>query len=286
MRASSGKVPEEANNELKNTLQQQNFFLACCWKPDEDITIALPESDAIYNHATVTKINSLSDDIVQLLLEPTTPLYYHAGQYINLRSSDDLARSYSLASVPHHDIFLELHIKRMENGLMSNWIHDVLNEGDIIDFHGPIGHCFYIPDNIENNMLLLGTGTGLAPLIGIARDALLSDHKGDIYLYHGNRDPEGLYLHTLLENMTKEWSNFHYIPCVTGDDVPSGYRAMRASDAAFNDFDTLSNWRVYLCGNPPMVNGCKKKAYLKGASLDYIYGDPFELTDRRSKPRE
>ena len=58
----------------------------------------------------------------------------------------------------------------------------------------PKGNCFYIPDNPEQNLLLIGTGCGLAPLYGIIRDALAQGHRGAIKLYHGSKTVESLYM--------------------------------------------------------------------------------------------
>lgn len=97
-------------------------------------------------------------------------------------------------------------------------------------------------------MLLIGTGSGLAPLIGIARDALNQQHTGDIYLYHGSHDAAGLYLVDELREMAEHYPNFHYVPCVSGDDVTEQYQAGRAVDVALAAHPDLTGWRVFLRG--------------------------------------
>lgn len=285
MRRTDGEVPSTAQAGLKPTLQHQHYFLACQFSPQEDITIAHADDNEVSTHSTVINIEYPANDVCKLLLEPSAPLYYYAGQYINLRRDDNLIRSYSLASVPNLDAQLELHIKLMDNGTMSHWIHRDLKVGDHIDIQGPYGDCYYLQDNPQQDMLFIGTGTGLAPLIGILRDAIHSGHKGNLYLYHGSRHQAGLYLDNELKQLAETVSNFHYIPCLSSDTGNNTIRAQRANDAAFADFKDLKGMKVYLCGHPGMVNQAKMTAYLNGAAIDDIYADPFEMKNLRQQPR-
>lgn len=134
-------------------------------------------------------------------------------------------------------------------------------------------------------MLLLGTGTGLAPLVGIARDALAPGHRGPIHLFHGSRARSGLYLEEVLKNLAGRFPNFSYFPCLSGEDVPAGYTRGRADDVALEAHPDLTGWRVFLCGAPDMVRTTKRRAYLAGARLDDIHADPFDLKDLRREPR-
>lgn len=272
--------------DLKDTLRVQKYFFTCQYQPLEDIEIALPDAIDVYAPATAVSIDQCSPKVSRIQLEIATPLYYHAGQFVNVHRGDGLVRSYSLASVPTQDKYLELHVKRMENGRMSNWLCDELRPGDSLELQGPNGHCFYLPGKKEQSILLIGTGTGLAPLLGIVRDALHSNHTGGIWLYHGSRHREGLYLDDYLRELESQHENFTYTPCLSGQTSSNGYRAGRTDDAAFADVMDLRGWRVFLCGEPAMVYAARKRAYLAGARLEDIYSDPFELTELRKKQRE
>ena len=81
----------------------------------------------------------LSPNVCKLLIEPTLTFVYHAGQFINLRRPDGLVRSYSLASLPTEDYFLEIHVQRKGDGAMSNWILDELKAGDELDIQNASG---------------------------------------------------------------------------------------------------------------------------------------------------
>jgi NAD(P)H-flavin reductase len=126
--------------------------------------------------------------------------------------------------------------------------------------------------------MLIGTGSGLAPLYGIIRDALSQGHTGPIYLFHGSRDLNGLYLSAELRELMAHYANFNYIPCLSGDDVPAGYASGRAHDIAFAQIPNLKNWRIFLCGHPEMVRVTKRKAFLAGAAMKNIYADAFNVS--------
>jgi len=280
MRAMDGPVPTKAQAGLKETFVHEGYFLACQCQPDGDLTLASPDAASPFQQATVVFTEPLADTVQRVVLRPETPLRYRAGQFVNLRRPDGPIRSYSLASLPGSVPELEIHVKRLPGGAVSNWICDTLRSGDTVEIGLPTGTCFYLPAREPQNILLIGTGTGIAPLFGIARDALLAGHQGDIHLYHGSRTREGLYLHHPLRDMHAAHGNFHYHPCVSGRDVPDDCIAGRANDIALEDFGDLSGWRLFLCGLPDMVHATRKQAYLQGARLADIHADAFELAAR------
>jgi ferredoxin-NADP reductase/ferredoxin len=274
MQSADANVPSAAQNGLKPTLQAQNYFLACVCHPAEDMAISLPDNADRLLSATVTAVRQLNEEIKCVGLDCPALADYHAGQFINLYQDSECARSYSLASLPT-DGYLRLHVRRLPDGRVSNWIHDELKIGDNVQISHPVGSCFYLAGMPQQSLLLIGTGSGLAPLVGIARDALNQQHTGDIYLYHGSHDVAGLYLVDELREMTEHYSNFHYLPCVSGDDVAEQYHAGRAVDVALAAHPDLTGWRVFLCGNPNMVKAARKKAYLAKAAMNDIYADAF-----------
>ena len=285
MQVDEGEIPEQAQAGLRQAMINKGQFLPCVCEPTSDIHISKIAQEALFSPAVVEEIEKLSPDICRIYLSSTTPLYYRAGQFLNLRREGGLVRSYSLASVPSLDDQLEFHIRRLGGGEMSNWILDDLKVGEHIGIQGPIGNCFYLPGKADQKILLIGNGTGLAPLIGIARDALSSGHSGDVYLYHGSRTKAGLYLEKELRDLEFLYKNFTYIPCISGDEVPDGYRAARANDAAFSEHPNLSGWRVFLSGLPAMVYDANQSALSAGADITDIYTDPYELKDLRKTIR-
>jgi NAD(P)H-flavin reductase len=165
----------------------------------------------------------------------------------------------------------------LAGGKFSEWVHQELTIGDTIAVSDPQGLCYYLPDKMEQSLLLIGTGSGLAPLAGIIHEALEEGHTGPIHLYHGSRDVDGLYWIDEMRELADKYENFHYTPCVSRGDAPEGVAQGRANDVAMANIPDLKGWRVYLCGHPDMVNHAKRMAYLNGASLQDIYSDAFHV---------
>jgi NAD(P)H-flavin reductase/truncated hemoglobin YjbI len=277
-RCVKGAVPENAQGGLRPTLRQQGYFLPCKCVPSADMEIAPTREADLYSRAVVYEKKLVAPDVCRILLEPATSLYYHAGQFINVRRHDGLTRSYSLASLPMEDYFLEIHVKRLPSGEMSNWIFDELKVGDELEFQGPHGSCYYVPGTQDQDILLIGTGTGLAPLAGIVRDALHSGHQGRLILAHGSRRPEGLYLHERLRELAKKHKRFLYLPCVSGEDIPSGFLAGRAYQVAFAAVpDRLPGWRLFVAGLPAMVDAARTMALRAGVHTSFLHVDPYEV---------
>jgi NAD(P)H-flavin reductase/ferredoxin len=278
MRSMAGTLPVASQLGLKDSLKAQNYFLACTCQPTEDLVVALPDDAHISVHAIVQKLELLNHETMLVELECQEPLEYRAGQFINLVHDGMHVRSYSIASVPRPGQPLELHVRRLPQGRVSGWIHEELEIGQSVEIRGPGGDCIYVSGKPEQPILLVGTGSGLAPLYGILRDALDQGHQGPIRLFHGSRESHGLYLIDELRALEKRFPNFAYYPCLSGSHVPDGFSAGRVHEAALRENPDLKGWRVYLCGHPEMVKATRTKAFLAGASLQEIHADAFNVS--------
>jgi NAD(P)H-flavin reductase/ferredoxin len=277
MRSLDNAPPESTQIGLKDTLQKQNYFLACICYPEQDMTVALPNQQGAFIEANVVKKQLLTPDIIHLVLECPLPFNFFAGQFVNLKRPDGLIRSYSIANIPHQKNTLEFHIRRLPNGQFSSWVHDELELDSQISLSTPQGSCHYLPERAEQPLMLIGTGSGLAPLYGIIADALAQGHSGPIHLFHGSRDLNGLYLIDELRELAARVDNFHYAACLSSDDIESDHIKGRANDIALASFESLKGWRIFLCGHPEMVNQTKRMAFMKGASMADIYADAFHV---------
>ena len=275
LRSPDTTPPSKAQNGLKDTMKQQNYFLSCCCVPDQDMTIKLPDQSEFFTEGKVIVNEMLNRNTILLILEFRDAIEYKAGQFVNLQRLDGVTRSYSIANIPSKSNTLEFHIRRLPGGQFSEWVHDELKEGDMLAVSEPRGHCFYIPERKEQGILLVGTGSGLAPLAGILTDALSHGHSGPIHLFHGSRTVEDLYRIDEMRQLAKDNPNFTYTPCISGDIVPDGFSSGRANEVAIKTISNLNSWRVFLCGHPEMINQMKVDTFLKGASMADIYTDAF-----------
>lgn len=278
MFAVEGEPPAKSKEGLKEALKIQNYFLACSCQPDSDMVVADPDSGVTQQVVSrVVRKELLNHDILRLHLAPEDEFSYRPGQFIHMKRQDGLIRSYSVASLPDKDNDIELHIRKLQNGNMTTWVHESLGVGDTIEIAGPGGECIYLDSNPEQAILLAGTGSGLAPLWGILRDALQQGHKGDVHLFHGSYTAAGLYLMDELKDLAAQYNNFYYTPCVNTD-APRGMTQGRIDEVIFSDYPDMKGRRIYLCGHPDMVQGIKKKSFLAGANLKDIHSDPFVLS--------
>lgn len=275
VRQTDGLPPSAAQAGLKNTQKQLGFFLACQCLPEQDMSIRLPDQSEFYAQGKVITKVPLSKTVILLEIAFADAFEFNAGQFVNLQRPDGLTRSYSIANIPKQTNTLELHIRCLPNGQFGTWVRDMLQTGDPIAVSEPRGHCFYLPERGEQGLLLIGTGTGLAPLAGILTDALKHDHSGPIYLFHGSRDVDGLYRIEEMRKLANDHANFHYFPCLSGTEAPTGFHAGRANELALEKVTDLKGWRVFLCGHPDMVAQTKLKTFLKGAAMGDLYTDAF-----------
>jgi NAD(P)H-flavin reductase/ferredoxin len=268
--------PAKSQIGLKDTQQKQNYFLPCVCVPENDMSVVLPNQESMWLEGEVVDKCALSENIILIKLKSKEPLAFFAGQFVNLKNEAGVIRSYSIANISNPTHELEFHIRILPNGQFSRFVADELEIGMLLSFSHAQGSCHYLEGKSKQPLLLIGTGTGLAPLYGIIRDALENhNHSGEIHLFHGSRDASGLYFGNELCELEEHHSNFHYTPCLSGEVKSRKYTKGRANQIALEKFIKLDGWRVYLCGQPDMVLQAKKMAYLQGASLKEIYADAF-----------
>lgn len=278
-----GEPPAASQKGLRESLRLSRHFLACQCRPWPGMRVALPNSAETRHKAVVHQLKRLNPEIMAVSLRTETEIDYQAGQFIRLSNPEGIDRSYSLASTRTLDPYLVLHVRWYRNGAVSHWIHQELQTGDEVSISNPAGDCFYVPGKPDQPLLLIGTGSGLAPLYGILREALYLGHAGRIDLFHGARTVEGLYLQEELRALEAWHPRFKYHACVsdTGGPLPEGVLRGRASDIALLEHPNLKGWRVYLCGNPEMVRSTQMQTFLAGATLDDIHADPFDSQSDR-----
>ena len=290
MRSEDNSPSHVSQKGLKAALIEKNYFKICQCVPCSNMKISLPTPEDLTIQAIVTEKERLSDGIYRILLEPMLQLAYQAGQFINVHAHEiageeqPLIRSYSLASSLQCDYYLELHIKQVANGVVSHWLTDCVNVGDEITFHGALGDCYYYDDNPQQPLLLLSTGTGLSPHIGLVREALAKGHQGEIYLFHGSDTHQGHYLTSTLHALTQQYENFHYHYCTNLPILPQSQQLIKdttqsyglVTEVAFAQHPRLDHYRVYLSGHPKMVQVAQEIAQKQQAKKAWIYSDPFE----------
>jgi ferredoxin-NADP reductase/ferredoxin len=275
MRAREGNPPAASQSGIKDTLRVQGYFLACRCEPEGDLRVELPADGAGRFASEIVAITPLSETVVELRATCPESFEYRAGQFATLVNECGVARSYSIAGVPGLDDELVFQIALIPGGAMSGWLSDSAAPGMPLHVQGPNGTCFYAASDASQPMVLAGTGTGLAPLYGIARDALLQGHAGAIHLFHGSVREPGLYLQEALRLLEATCANFHYHPCVLGGDASKGVHVGPLDAHLLESLGSLKGYRAYLCGAPDFVKLMQRKVFLGGVSLQEVFADSF-----------
>ena len=269
--------PPGSQRGLRPTLALQGFFLACQARPTGALVVETgpPVTEV---RARVLSSDAVGADVARLRLVPAGTFVFRPGQFVDVCHPSGAVRSYSLASLPR-DGWLELHVRRAPEGLVSGWLHG-LRAGDEVSVAGPHGQCFHVADDQDRKLVLVGAGTGLAPLLGIARDALEQGHRGPIDLVHGALDPSRLYLRDELRALAALAPQLR-VHAVVLREATSGEHEGPLDELAVRLAGPLQRARVYLCGDGALVRSLQRSFFMAGAASREILADPFETHPTR-----
>ncbi|MCW8418177.1 FAD-binding oxidoreductase [Fluoribacter dumoffii] len=274
IKAKDGVVHPSWQEGLPETLKSQGYFLACLAKPETALQVVAPESAECEIKAQILELKPLNHNVVQVKLGVEDPTPWIPGQYLSLINPEGTIRSYSIANIPSQEGVIELQIKIYPGGVMGQWLMDNAAKNPQVTLRGPFGHCFYHnPEHLDFNILLAGTGTGLAPLIAILKSALYQNHQGRITLVHGGLTDEDIYCKEELDALSTQFNTFIYDPCVVKSQgcYPEALIDRRVLTHINNPQDT----RVYVCGPKEITNKLKTRIFLAGVPSKQIFSDPF-----------
>lgn len=253
-------LPLDAKPEaLEAGKREQGWRLACQCAISGDLRVALfdPRQDGV--PAKVSELDWFAD-VLRLRLLPERPLRYQAGQHLVLWNGE-IARPYSLASLPDEDVFLEFHIDCRRAGAFCDRARQ-LKVGDELrlgELRG--GALHYDPDWQARPLWLLAAGTGLAPLWGILREALRQGHQGEIKVLHVAHAPVGHYLGEALQSLPGVT-----VELVLVDQLEDALSGLRPS---------ARQTMVLLCGAPATVERLARRLFIAGVPRNQVLADVF-----------
>jgi NAD(P)H-flavin reductase/ferredoxin len=284
MLQTSDVVPSEAQKGLRDQQIMQGYFLSCCCYPENDLAVnAKQHSDVVIARVVDKKIlngtadrasGGASNIVVALFIE--VDFRWFAGQYITVWLDDYTARPYSIASRCDDKKVIELHVKRHELGVVSRWLcHDV-HVGETVKVSQPMGDCFYTDSYQSSPLLLVATGTGLAPLYGILQYALHHQHREAIHLYTAASESKGLYYQQELQDIASQYENV-FVHTVVKRDAAAGQLEGDVVAIVKAHHSEMRGYKIFLCGSPVMVKTLQRACFFQGAALSDILVDAFEL---------
>lgn len=250
---------------LMDIERDEGKVLACCATLQSDATI---EADIDVDkdfaghpvedyQATVRRIVDLSPTIKGVHLKLDRPMVFQAGQYINLELPGlEGSRAFSLANPPSSADEIELHVRLVDGGAATSFIHQQLKEGDKVAVSGPYGQ-FFVRSSQPGNLIFIAGGSGLSSPQSMILDLLEQGDTRQITLFQGARNRAELYNSELFEALAAKHPNFTYVPALSQaaeDPEWAGFRGY-VHDAAKAHFDgRFSEHKAYLCGPPPMID--------------------------------
>ncbi len=257
---------EHSASALSNDEKAAGLALFCCATPQSDLELEIHELTGALADSTARSVRKLpsrvselerttADDVMIVKLQlPAGPRFeYLAGQYIDFILKDGKRRSYSIATAPHHEGPLELHIRHMPGGAFTDYVFSTMKTREILRCEGPLG-TFFLREESTKPIILLASGTGFAPIKAIVEHTIFKNIKRPITLYWGGRRKKDLYLFDLANHWANTLPNFSFVPVLSESlDEEWNGRTGFVHQAVIDDLPDLSDYQVYACGAPVMV---------------------------------
>lgn len=217
-------------------------------------------------------IEETADTKTFRLVSKTGMLFsYKPGQFVTITldiEGKTVKRSYSMSSSPSRPHTLELTIKRVPGGLVSNWMADRASLGDEIKVRGPAGKfsCFNYP---SRKMLCIAGGSGITPMMSMLRWIVDTTADVDVTLLYSGRSPSDFIFRKELETISARHSGLRVIFTVTskwnGTESWTGLTGRISAPMIDLVTPDLMERHVFLCGPKPFSMAIKDR--LK--ELDY-----------------
>jgi 3-ketosteroid 9alpha-monooxygenase subunit B len=206
-----------------------------------------------YFQVPVAEVVRETDDACSLVLDVPPALAaafgYRPGQFITVRvpseQTGSVARCYSLSSSPHAGDRPAITVKRTDGGYASNWIHDNITAGSVLDVMAPAGT--FVPSGLNADFLLFAAGSGITPVMSILKSALVAG-RGRVVLVYANRDERsvifGPALRALAAASAGRLTVVHWLDSLLGVPSAAAIAALARPYAAHE---------AYICGPDPFL---------------------------------
>jgi len=226
----------------------------------------------------VQQMRLLAPDVMGLWLRlpAAEPFAWHAGQYIDVMLSGGRRRSFSLANPPHDAALLELHVRRGPQGEFAGQVFGSMTEGTLLRIEGPLGQLAYRGGT--GPLVLIGGGTGYAPMKSILRHVLETGVERPVTLFWGARHAADLYDDAWLRELAARESRFSYVPVLSGPDGETGTLRGRLHEVVLGSAGVLDDADIYAAGPPDMVAVLRDRLAERGVDPGRIVFDSFEYS--------
>lgn len=279
------------DTELRATAKKEHeagktLFCQACATSDLDIKVREIVKSGDIEIKTlpcrVDKMQLLTHDVMMLKLKlpETERLQFMAGQYLEFILKEGKRRAFSIANAPHDDEHIELHIRHVPDGQFGDFVFDGLKEKALMRIEGPLG-SYFLREESERPIILMGGGTGFAPLKGMLEHAFHIKLDRQIHLFCGARAKRDLYMDEMVQPWLQQHQNLKYTAVLSDPLDEDNWQGETGfvHESVVKHYPDLSGHDVYLSGPPPMVKAGMDLFYEKGLPETQIYSDSFEYSD-------
>ncbi|MBU0735814.1 MAG: hypothetical protein KKG10_16900, partial [Proteobacteria bacterium] len=140
-----------------------------------------------------------------------------AGQYIALFlevKGIRTSRPYSISSSPNQTGYYDITVRRVEGGLVSNYLLDEVKRGDLLESSGPSGHFYVNPLFHDTTLVCLAGGSGVTPFMSMIREAVECGLDRTLYLFCGSKTLDEAIFHDELRVLSERFENITYVPVI------------------------------------------------------------------------
>ena len=215
---------------------------------------------------------------------------YKAGQFITITVPDKdkkkIKRSYSMCSSPSFDTAVAVSVKRVKDGVVSNYLNDNVKIGDFLEVVEPMGTFFFEPSETptDRNVVLVGAGSGITPLISIAKTALKSEPNTKVFLLYGNKDEENIIFYKQLRQLCDTYpGRFEMVHVLSK--ANNNWLGLKGRISQASATMIFKDWGVdfkkdlfYMCGPEGLMQEVNKTLELFDTPSENIHSEKFHAT--------
>lgn len=271
-------LPLHDELELTDAEKAGGWVLTCVRTATSDVELAIEDLGDVQLATPrtwpcrVQAIERLSHDVmrVALRLPPAADFRFEPGQYVDVIGRGGLRRSYSIASTPSAGQAIELHIRQVPGGAMSDYWFSHAKPNDLLRLHGPLG-TFFIRESSGLDLVFLATGTGLAPIKSMLESlAQRPATPRSVRLYWGGRIPADFYW-----DAAHAGNALRFVPVLSR--AASDWNGVRGhvQDALLSDGCDWDRTAVYACGSEAMIHSARERLLSAGLPMRRFHSDAF-----------
>lgn len=223
---------------------------------------------------------------------------FRAGQYLTLRATihgEDIRRSYSIcSSVPHYEASGELSVgvKRVEDGVFSNWACTELKAGDTLQVLPPQGRFFTALDAAHaRHYLAIAAGSGITPLLSLIATTLQAEPQSRYTLIYGNRHVTSIMFNEALESLKNQYmGRLQLVHLLSRQATEIALLHGRIDEAKLQELmqGLLANTRfdeAFICGPEPMIVAAESALLKHGLPREHVHTERFATGSTYAAPR-